>query len=62
MSQSADAHFILFHCIFEIAEADTGTAITFHHIDGVGFESVVVDGHKGQGLGEYTVHSGFRWY
>ncbi|KAF9232965.1 hypothetical protein BU15DRAFT_90533 [Melanogaster broomeanus] len=52
-SQSADAHFILFRRIFEIAEADTGTAITFHHIDGVGFESVVADGHKGQGLGEY---------
>ncbi|KAF9231054.1 hypothetical protein BU15DRAFT_29339, partial [Melanogaster broomeanus] len=50
-SQSADAHFILFRRIFEIAEADTGTAITFHHIDGVGFESVVADGHKGQGLG-----------
>ncbi|KIK80351.1 hypothetical protein PAXRUDRAFT_36216 [Paxillus rubicundulus Ve08.2h10] len=49
--QSADVHFILFCHIFEITEANTGTAITFHHIDGVGFESVVADGHKGQGLG-----------
>ncbi|KIJ08971.1 hypothetical protein PAXINDRAFT_88132, partial [Paxillus involutus ATCC 200175] len=50
-SQSADAHFILFRRIFEIAEEDTGVTVTFHHMNHMGFESVVADGHKGQGLG-----------
>ncbi|KAH7903935.1 hypothetical protein BJ138DRAFT_1019827 [Hygrophoropsis aurantiaca] len=50
-SQSAEAHFILFRRIFEIVEQDTGVPATFYHIHGTGFESVVADGHKGQGLG-----------
>ncbi|KAF8432134.1 hypothetical protein L210DRAFT_3614367 [Boletus edulis BED1] len=50
-SQSAEAHFILFSRIFAIAKSDTGLSVKFHHIDGNGIQSVVADGHKGQGLG-----------
>ena len=45
MSQSADAHVILFCCIFEIVAADTGTPVHFFHVHGMGIESVIVDGH-----------------
>ncbi|KAF8126785.1 hypothetical protein EV363DRAFT_1298507 [Boletus edulis] len=51
-SQSAEAHFILFSRIFAIAKSDTGLSVKFHHIDGNGIQSVVADGHKGQGLGK----------
>ncbi|KIK44261.1 hypothetical protein CY34DRAFT_80290 [Suillus luteus UH-Slu-Lm8-n1] len=50
-SQSAQAHLILFQRIFQIAEDDTGVPVSFHHIHGTGYESVVADGHMGQGLG-----------
>ncbi|EIW73871.1 hypothetical protein CONPUDRAFT_147995 [Coniophora puteana RWD-64-598 SS2] len=50
-SQTAIAHFVLFRLIFEIAELDTGVPVAFRHIHGYGFESVIADGHKGQGLG-----------
>ncbi|KAG1801282.1 uncharacterized protein BJ212DRAFT_1286563, partial [Suillus subaureus] len=57
MSQTAKAHVILFQHIFEIASADTGLPIMFHHIHGTGFETVIADSHKGQGLslGMYCV-------
>ncbi|KAG1746028.1 uncharacterized protein EDB91DRAFT_1080250 [Suillus paluster] len=54
-SQSAQAHLILFRRIFEIAEEDTGLSVSFQHIHGTGYESVVADGHMGQGLGELSV-------
>ncbi|KAG2741734.1 hypothetical protein P692DRAFT_201652917, partial [Suillus brevipes Sb2] len=50
-SQSAQAHLILFQRIFQIAEDDTGIPVSFHHIHGTGYESVIADGHMGQGLG-----------
>ncbi|RDB26058.1 hypothetical protein Hypma_006546 [Hypsizygus marmoreus] len=50
-SQSADAHFILFTRIFEIATSDTGLPVLFMHIHGQGFQSWIADAHKGQGLG-----------
>jgi hypothetical protein len=50
-SQSAQAHLILFQRIFQIGEDDTGVPVSFHHIHGTGYESVVADGHMGQGLG-----------
>ncbi|KAH7917286.1 hypothetical protein BV22DRAFT_1108596 [Leucogyrophana mollusca] len=50
-SQSADAHFILFRRIFEIAAGDTGRPVMFHHMHGDGIQTVVADSHKGQGLG-----------
>ncbi|KAG2116152.1 hypothetical protein DEU56DRAFT_748432 [Suillus clintonianus] len=50
-SQSAQAHLILFQRIFQIAEEDTGLSVSFYHIHGTGYESVVADGHMGQGLG-----------
>jgi len=50
-SQSADAHVILFCQIFEIAEVDTGVPVQFSHIHGIGIESIVADGHRGQALG-----------
>ncbi|KAG1727710.1 hypothetical protein EDB19DRAFT_1857471 [Suillus lakei] len=50
-SQSAEAHVILFRRIFEIAMSDTGLPVTFYHIHGCGIESIVADGHRGQGLG-----------
>jgi len=53
-SQSAQAHQILFRRIFEIATEDTQIPTQFRHIHGVGFETVVADGHKGQGLGELS--------
>ena len=53
MSQSADAHVILFHRIFEIAEVDTGVPVQFSHIHGIGIESVIADGHRGQALGRF---------
>jgi hypothetical protein len=56
-SQSAQAHLILFQCIFQIAEEDTGLSVYFHHIHGTGYKSVVADGHMGQGLGEFFFFS-----
>ena len=56
-SQSADAHVILFRRIWSIAEQDTGVPVTFHHIHGVGIESIVTDGHRGQALGIFTLQS-----
>ncbi|KAG1887408.1 uncharacterized protein F5891DRAFT_967475 [Suillus fuscotomentosus] len=50
-SQSAKAHLILFERIFEIASTDTGLPVSFNHIHGCGFETVIADSHKGQGLG-----------
>ncbi|KAL4064574.1 hypothetical protein J3A83DRAFT_4167974 [Scleroderma citrinum] len=50
-SQSAEAHHILFRCIFEIAQQDTNLPVKFHHIHKCGIEAVIADGHKGQGLG-----------
>ncbi|KAG1819692.1 uncharacterized protein BJ212DRAFT_1298130 [Suillus subaureus] len=44
-SQSAQAHFILFQQIFEIASADTG------------IQTIIADGHKGQGLSLGILHS-----
>lgn len=52
-SQSAQAHLILSQRIFQIAEEDTGLSVSFHHIHGTGYKSVVADGHMGQGLGEF---------
>ncbi|KIK73098.1 hypothetical protein PAXRUDRAFT_21232 [Paxillus rubicundulus Ve08.2h10] len=49
-SQSAQAHLILFHHIFQIAAKDTGNFIKFCHIHGSGIESVIADGHQGQAL------------
>ena len=50
-SQSAEVHFILFCCIFEIATQDTNCPVAFHYMHGYGIESVVADAHQGQGLG-----------
>ncbi|KAG2127173.1 uncharacterized protein EDB93DRAFT_1270945, partial [Suillus bovinus] len=50
-SQSAKAHLILFEHIFEIASTDTGLPVSFNHIHGCRFETVIADSHKGQGLG-----------
>ncbi|KAF8525595.1 hypothetical protein BU17DRAFT_41669, partial [Hysterangium stoloniferum] len=50
-SQSALAHKILFRCIFNIVEEDTGSKVKFRHIHGEGFDSVMADGHRGQALG-----------
>ncbi|KAG1799560.1 hypothetical protein EV424DRAFT_1545973 [Suillus variegatus] len=50
-SQSAQAHFILFQRIFEIASADTGCAVQFQYMHGEGIQTIIADGHKGQGLG-----------
>ncbi|KAF8523178.1 hypothetical protein BU17DRAFT_64069 [Hysterangium stoloniferum] len=50
-SQSALAHKILFQCIFNIVEEDTGSKVKFRHIHGEGFDSVMADGHRGQALG-----------
>jgi hypothetical protein len=55
MSQSAQAHVILFRRIFQIAEEDTGLPVSFYHIHGCGYESVVADAHMGQGLGKFPV-------
>lgn len=52
-SQSAEAHLILFRRIFDIAQQDIGVPVQFFHIHGVGIESVVADGHRGQALGEF---------
>lgn len=49
-SQSAEAYFILFCHIFEIATQDSGHPVAFHYIHGYGIESVVADAHQGQGL------------
>ncbi|KAG2125773.1 uncharacterized protein EDB93DRAFT_1243973 [Suillus bovinus] len=49
-SQSAQAHLVLFRRIFSIASEDTGTPVSFKHIHGSGYESVVADAHMGQGL------------
>ena len=51
--QSADAHVILFRRIFEIAVMDAGTPVQFLHIHGMGIESVIADGHRGQALGRF---------
>ncbi|KAG1814626.1 uncharacterized protein BJ212DRAFT_1242882, partial [Suillus subaureus] len=57
-SQSAQAHFILFQQIFEIASADTGCTVQFHYMHGEGIQTIIADGHKGQGLGKYIfLHS-----
>ncbi|KAF8583771.1 hypothetical protein K439DRAFT_1647130 [Ramaria rubella] len=50
-SQSADAHPILFNCIFAIVCEDTGHTVWFCHIHGDGFDTFVADGHVGQVLG-----------
>ncbi|KAG2045848.1 hypothetical protein BDR06DRAFT_985730 [Suillus hirtellus] len=50
-SQSAQAHLVLFRQIFSITSEDTGTPVSFKHIHGSGYESVVADAHMGQGLG-----------
>ncbi|KAF9472113.1 hypothetical protein BDN70DRAFT_909218 [Pholiota conissans] len=50
-SQSAEAHFILFSRIFEIASGDTSVPVQFQHIHGSGFSVWVADAHKGQALG-----------
>ncbi|KAJ7219839.1 hypothetical protein C8J57DRAFT_1095131 [Mycena rebaudengoi] len=50
-SQSAQAHFILFTRIFQIASSDTGLPVRFRHIHGDGMELWTADAHKGQGLG-----------
>ncbi|KAG1733723.1 hypothetical protein EDB19DRAFT_1830853 [Suillus lakei] len=50
-SQSAQAHLLLFRCIFAIASEDTGMPVLFKHIHGSSYESVVADAHMGQGLG-----------
>lgn len=56
-SQSAQAHFILFKKIFEIATLDTGIPVRFQYIHGFGFLVWIADAHKGQALGELvTVH------
>ena len=49
--QSAEAHFILFRRIFEIAVQDSNQPIAIHYIHGHGIESVVADAHQGQGVG-----------
>lgn len=54
-SQSAEAHFILFRRIFEIATHDTGIPVRFQHIHGEGFRVWIADAHKGQALGNYVV-------
>ena len=56
MSQTAQAHLILFWRIFDIAKADTGLDVHFRHIHGDGIESVIADSHKGQGLGMHRVY------
>jgi hypothetical protein len=43
MSQSAEAHLILFTQIFEIAHADTSIPCRFRHIHGEGFEIWIMD-------------------
>lgn len=53
-SQSAEAHLELFKRIFKIAEADTGQKVCFRHIDGRGFDTFVMDGHRGQARGKFT--------
>ncbi|KAG6374675.1 hypothetical protein JVT61DRAFT_4044 [Boletus reticuloceps] len=60
-SQCADAHFILFQRIFEIAMADTGIPVAFKHIDGYGYESVIADAHRGQALGLGTYCTYLCW-
>ncbi|KAF8526669.1 hypothetical protein BU17DRAFT_40561 [Hysterangium stoloniferum] len=56
-SQSPAAHHILFRHIFEVVEGDTGQCIQFWHIHGVGIDSIMADGAKGQALclGHYCV-------
>jgi len=57
-SQSADAHVILFHRICSVAEQDTGVPVKFLHIHGMGIESIIADGHRGQALGKIScIHS-----
>ncbi|KAF5313764.1 hypothetical protein D9619_013715 [Psilocybe cf. subviscida] len=50
-SQSADAHFVLFRRIFEIAVSDTNLPVQFQYIHGSGFLVWIADAHKGQALG-----------
>ncbi|KAL4063524.1 hypothetical protein J3A83DRAFT_4192498 [Scleroderma citrinum] len=57
MSQSAEAHHILFRCIFEIAQQDTNLLVKFCHIHKCGIEAMIANGHKGQGLGRKLVHN-----
>ncbi|KAF8547224.1 hypothetical protein OG21DRAFT_1425240 [Imleria badia] len=49
--QSAEAHFILFRHIFEIAVQDSNQPVAFHYMHGHDIESVVADAHQGQGIG-----------
>ena len=51
-SQSVAAHDILFGLIFSIVEKDTNRPLQFRHIDGNGIDTFMVDGHKGQALGQ----------
>ncbi|KAF8582118.1 hypothetical protein K439DRAFT_1511983 [Ramaria rubella] len=51
MSQSAEAHCILFYRIFAIVHEDTGRPVQFRHIHGIGFDTFMADGHLGQALG-----------
>ncbi|KAG2111578.1 uncharacterized protein F5147DRAFT_744738 [Suillus discolor] len=57
-SQSAQAHFILFQQIFKIASADMGCAVQFQYMHREGIQTIIADGHKGQGqgLGMYCVY------
>ncbi|KAF8583185.1 hypothetical protein K439DRAFT_1507081, partial [Ramaria rubella] len=50
-SQSAAAHHILFRRIFAIVHKDTSKVVQFRHIHGVGFDTFMADGHKGQASG-----------
>ena len=61
-SQLAKAHLILLSRTFEIVKSDTGLSVNFHHIDGSGIQSVVVDGHKGQGLGKHHINKSVLLY
>ena len=54
-SQSAEAHLELFKRIFQIAECDTGQEVRFRYASGEGYETWVLDSHRGQALG--NVHS-----
>ncbi|KIJ40774.1 hypothetical protein M422DRAFT_256193 [Sphaerobolus stellatus SS14] len=50
-SQSAAAHLLLFKCIFQVAEVDTGKPFRIRHIHGDGLDSVTADEHWGQAVG-----------
>ncbi|KAF8581006.1 hypothetical protein K439DRAFT_1619372 [Ramaria rubella] len=50
-SQSAEAHRILFNCIFAIVHEDTSQTVQSQHIHGVAFDTFMADRHIGQALG-----------